>query len=268
MRQSESLSTTKGMWKRNILVLSILLFVLDDCIAFQLQGAASTEITSVRKGFRTRIRISPLRMGSTKNISVDALLEVEKEVIASTQAKLDLKRVTSAFDVRESSEIDPEKVAILAEPWKIAMAAAIAVSLLAFTIMGSTFLSVVTFIGVFFLANGDPLEEEGVAGSFARLLGRLTIQSVETSKPKLRAVARAAITNEDEILRLNHEVVELQKEKASLALWKQRRLAVDESVSYYTHEALKQKARENDLLVGGSKSQLMMRLLEAELLEL
>jgi hypothetical protein len=205
-------------------------------------------------------------MGTTKNYGVDALLEVEKEVIASTQAKLDLKRVTSALDVRESSEIDPEKAAILAEPWKVAMAAAIAVSLLAFTSTGSTFLSVVTFLGVFFLANGDPLEEEGVAGSFARLLGRLTIQSVETSKPKLRAVARAAITNEEEILRLNRQIVELQEEKASLALWKQRRLAVDESVSKYTLEALKEKARENNLLVGGTKSELMMRLMEAELM--
>jgi len=51
-------------------------------------------------------------------------------------------------------------------------------------------------------------------------------------------------------------------------LWVQRRKAVDESLSKFTLEELKGLAREKGIMVGGTKSQLLMRLLEEKAIDL
>eukprot|EP00536_Pseudo-nitzschia_multiseries_P000920 jgi/Psemu1/250049/estExt_Genewise1Plus.C_110162 len=119
--------------------------------------------------------------------------------------------------------------------------------------------------------NQDPLEEEGAAGALARLLGRITIQSVETTKPKLKAMARAAITSEDEsqeqVVRLLQQRIEvLENENAQLKRWKQQRNKADALLSQYALDDLKAMARANNLPVGGTKIQLLMRLLENRVL--
>jgi len=196
------------------------------------------------------------------------IVAIEKEVEASTRADLDFKRVAQALDTRTPPSEDPGRVALLAEPWKISVAAATAISTLVFVTTNNYIVALVSLFAVFFVANGDPTDEEGAFGSFARLLGRLTINSVESSKPKLRALARAAVTDEEEIVDLQRQVKELKEENEVLALWKLRRIAVDESLSRYTLSELKEKARQNNISVGGNKSQLLMRLVEAEVISL
>jgi hypothetical protein len=242
----------------------VLTLFFDDTIAFCLHNHASSEIR-LRTGFEYRNAMSgSLRWMTKIGRSELEIVALEKEVFASTKAELDLKRVTQALDANISSNEDPEKTAILAEPWKISTAAAIAASSFAFVTTNSYFVSLLALIGVFLLASGDPVDEQGAFGAFARLLGRVTIKSVESSKPKLRAMARAAITNEEEIWNLKQQVENLQEENARLALWKQRRMAVDESLSHYSVDQLKEKARQMNLPMGGTKAQLMMRLMEEE----
>jgi hypothetical protein len=221
--------------------------------------------------------------------------ELEKEVYATTRVKLDLKRVVEGaalFDdidgdgnnpsllsagallpsrtgVDRIPADDPKRVALLASPWQIALASASAVS--AFVLAStSANLSIagVVFLAVFVIANGDPLEEEGAAGALARLLGRMTIQSVESSKPKLKAIARAAITSEEDILLLRQRNQALEEENAKLVLWKEQRIAVEESLSKYSMDELKELARTKKIPLAGTKSQLLMRLVESQVIDI
>lgn len=197
-------------------------------------------------------------------------LSLENEVMASTRAKMDLQRVTKAFTGTDanSSTMEPAKEALLASAWRVALAAAFFMSFLTLFWSTNLYFAVVAFVGTFWIAYQDPLEEEGVAGALARVLGRWTIQSVETSTPKIRAVARAAIESPEEITQLQSQVQVLEQQNAELILWKERRLAVDDNLGKYTLEELKEMARQNNLAVGGKKHELMMRLLEAEILKL
>lgn len=192
------------------------------------------------------------------------LSRMEQEVKGSVQAQMDLKRVAEALD---SDQLDTEQnstnPANLASRWQIALASAIFCSVVSFSLLNNSITTGIVFIGTFILAARDPLEEEGAAGAGARLLGRFAINSVEVSKPKIKAVARAAMTNEEDISRLKQQVSELQEENATLRLWKERRIKIDETMSDYTLDELKAIARENRLAVGGTKAILMMRLLEA-----
>ena len=112
------------------------------------------------------------------------------------------------------------------------------------------------------------MEEEGAAGAGARLVGRFAINSVEVSKPKIKAVARAAMRNEEDIARLQQQISELKEENTQLRIWKERRMVIDERISDYTLDELKEIARKNRLPVGGTKAILMMRLAEAEAIDL
>lgn len=201
--------------------------------------------------------------------------ELEKEVYASTQAKMDVQRLKDTLVEKESSLLtkdDPQMTAIMAAQWKISLAAASFVSTF-FEVSTKSNLSItaVVFLTVFFIANQDPLEEEGFAGALARLLGRLTIESVETTKPKLKAMARAVIsTNDDDrekITTLLQQRIEvLENENTELKQWKEQRTAADTLLSQYGVEELKAMARQNHLPVGGTKIQLLMRLLENQIL--
>lgn len=191
------------------------------------------------------------------------LSRMEQEVKGSVQAQMDLKRVAEALDSDQLDTQNSNNPANLASRWQIALASAIFCSVVSFSLLNNSIITGIVFIGTFILAARDPLEEEGAAGAGARLLGRFAINSVEVSKPKIKAVARAAMTNEEDISRLKQQVSELQEENATLRLWKERRIKIDERMSDYTLDELKAIARENRLAVGGTKAILMMRLLEA-----
>lgn len=201
--------------------------------------------------------------------------ELEDEVYASTRAKMDvqtLKKTITEQAAPSPSEQNPQKTAIMAAQWKISLAAASFVSTF-FLIATHSSLPItgVVFAMVFFVANQDPLEEEGAAGALARLLGRFTIQSVETAKPKAKAMARAAFTTEnadrEKVIELLQQKIEvLEQENSELKQWKEQRSAADTLLSQYALDELKAMARANDLPVGGTKIQLLMRLLENRVL--
>lgn len=215
------------------------------------------------------------KISDASNYGASNFDELEQEVFATTRAQIDVQRVKKTITEQAAPTprgADPQKIAIMAAQWKIALAAASFVSTF-FLIATHSSLPVtgVVFLAVFFVANQDPLEEEGAAGALARLLGRFTIQSVETTKPKLKAMARAAISTEtddrDQILTLLQQRIEvLEQENTELKNWKAQRLAADALLSQYGLEELKGMARMNQLPVGGTKIQLLMRLLENRVL--
>lgn len=188
---------------------------------------------------------------------------MEKEVKESTAAKLDRRRVANAL-FEEAPRADPTQTT---PTWKIAASAGVVFSGLSFFVMHSWILSIVTFTAVFLSANGDPYEEESIAGALARIVGRATLQSYEQSEPKIKAVARAAIKPAKDNFAMNDEMEMLRKENAELKLWKERRTWVDQHSSMFTLEDLKEKARKNGLRIGGSKSEILMRLLEARVID-
>jgi hypothetical protein len=194
-------------------------------------------------------------------------MSLERDVVESTRARLDLQRVQEAFleEEYDYGYIQERPV----ESWKVALSAGIVSSVAAnFLLFHSFILSSMVCVAVFFIANGDPLEEDSVAGALARVVGRLTLQSVQVSQPKVRAIARAAVRGDAEVTQLQRRVDDLEDENAELYLWKQRRQAVDEALSEFNVDELKAKARENSITIGGTKSQLLMRLVEAGIVRL
>lgn len=215
------------------------------------------------------------------------MANMEKEVRASAQATLDLKRVTEALTDANSgvcyepsssmtvlnNSSDPNFSPDVSPPsqWKIAFSAGLAASLVSFLLLHQPLLSFALFLATTIVAARDPIDEgstlidgeDNVAGPLARLIGRATLQSIEESTPKVRAMTKAAVTGSAEIDFLRGRIQELEVENASLALWVERRRYVDENVGGVTLDQLKDSARKEGLAVGGTKAQLMMRLAEA-----
>jgi hypothetical protein len=106
------------------------------------------------------------------------------------------------------------------------------------------------------------------SGPLARVVGRATLESAKAAQPKVRALARAAVHGEEEWLAMQDKIERLEQENADLLLWKQQRISADEKLSDFTLDELKEQARVNGLTVGGTKSQLMMRLVEANVIKL
>jgi hypothetical protein len=182
-----------------------------------------------------------------KNMDME-LREMEKDIVGSTNAKLDLKRIANALESSDpESNLNPEMVANTAAPWQLATAAAVTASVATFVATTNSILASIVFIGSFLAAIGDPVEEEGLAGPVARLLGRETIKSVESSKPKIRAVVRAAVTDEETIMQLQEEVTQLREENASLRLWKEKRVATEMLLAKYTMDELRELERRHRL---------------------
>jgi hypothetical protein len=197
------------------------------------------------------------------------ILDLEEEVKASAQVQLDLKRVSEALDFDPSNLNPPNSPSITASRFQIALAAASVTAAAVFVTIQSFAIAGISFAGIFIVAAKDPMEEDGAIGPGARLLGRAAINSFETTaKPKLKAVARAAITSEKEISNLQKEIHDLKEANAKLQQWKEQRIAVDQNQSKYTLDELKSIAKDHNLPVGGTKPILMMRLLENEVLEL
>ena len=273
------MTRSRNYSRRNALVVCLVVAIYHCCIvrayvlpdlysdlrrpsSFSSNKRSSSELVS----FAKKSKISDLSDFGAKNFD-----ELEQEVYASTRAQMDVNRVKKTIidqATPSKTDVDPQKTAIMAAQWKISLAAASFVSTF-FLIATHSSLPItgVVFVAVFFVANQDPLEEEGFAGALARLLGRFTIQSVETTKPKLKAMARAAISTEDDdreqvITLLRQRIDVLERENNELKSWKDQRMAADTLVSQYGLEELKAMARQNQLPVGGTKIQLLMRLLE------
>lgn len=222
---------------------------------------------------------------SPMQAEIDSL---EKEVLYNTQAELDRQNVnravTSAFAKSDSSTSAQSfkqsatssvlrNASVMAPQWSIAVAGGISLGSVVFFLTQNIVLGLATCVGIGYLGSRDPLEEEDPAGAVARTVGRYTLDSVEAAKPKARALARAALTGEEEIVALRAQLEKLERgnsllkaQKNRLSLWKKRRMWVDDKVSSFNLQELKEQARGNKLQVGGTKAQLLMRLVEAEVI--
>lgn len=221
-------------------------------------------------------RPSSLLHSSNKNneVSSDEIIAaLEKQVVASAQSRIDMDRVLKVLEednptpIKNDLMYDDEDLArTTALPhWQVAVAAASSIGGLSFVTFQSYYVSVFVsgFVFVAALVNDDSL-----SGALARVVGRSTIRSVQASQPKIKALARAAVNGEEEIISLKQRIQELEDETASLRLWKERRLKVDEALSRFTLNELKETARQNKIAVGGSKSELLLRLVEADAVRL
>ena len=188
----------------------------------------------------------------------------EREVRAGAQARVDMNRVTKLLDAENDVSNNVDETVLFAPPWQISLAAAACSGIFVSTVFHNVFLAMLCSGGVFYVAIVDP--DDGISGALARLLGRATLRSVESSKPKIRAMARAALTNEEEISSLKKKLSQLQQENYELRRWKERKLAVDCALPNYSLDELKDLARQNNLPVGGNKSEILMRLAEAEVI--
>lgn len=185
-----------------------------------------------------------------------------------------LSSSSSSVTVLNSSSPTPSDIPPPSQ-WKIALAAGLAAALVSFLLLHQPLLSLAFLLTTTIVAARDPIDEgsslvdgeDDVAGPLARLIGRATLQSIEGSTPKVRAITRAVVTGDAEIDSLRGRIRELEGENRSLALWVERRRYVDEYVGKFKLDQLKDSARKEGLPVGGTKVQLMMRLAEAGCLE-
>ena len=220
-------------------------------------GTSNTRLYQQRRRRRPRSR--------SYNNNDEELAYWEREVRAGAQARVDVNRVNDFLDAENEEELDADQAVLFAPQWQVSLAAAAISGIAVSTVSHSLFLAVLCSGGVFYVAVMDP--SDGVSGAFARMLGRQTLKSVEYSKPKIRAMARAAITNEEEISKLKKQIARLQQENYELRRWREQKLAVDNALPNYSLEELKELARENYLPVGGNKSEILMRLADAEVIK-
>lgn len=81
-------------------------------------------------------------------------------------------------------------------------------------------------------------------------------------------MARAIMMGEEEISTLKADLAEKEQELLELRRWKQLRIAVDDALPRFALDDLKELARKNGMMVGGTKTQLLLRLAEAGIIDL
>ena len=201
--------------------------------------------------------------------------QIEQEIIAATNSKLDIQKVKNALTKDTTKNTipnpdpelypDPNKTSSQPTSWNIAVASGIVLALLSFFSFHVITFSAIIFIITTYIASRDPLNEtdENISGPLFRIIGRGTLQSIEQTTPKVKAVARAVINGEEEIQDLKRQLMDLESENQELKLWIARRQFVEENAQFYSLDTLKNMARMKGVQVGGTKAQVMMRLIEA-----
>lgn len=215
----------------------------------------------------------------------------EAEIATSVKEKADVKRVEQWLKNDSQSQKKKKQQQQQQQQdngWRVALASGTVCGLGCEWVTDSPVLSLATFCGVCFVALRDPFEEEedetsNLAGPVARIIGRSAIKSYETTEPKLKAVARAALfvvpekekeeneTKEREkeeqyaraMQQLQMQVETLRQENRQLKSYVERREWIDEEQSQYNLEELKVLAQRYRIPYSGvTKPQLMMRLLQ------
>lgn len=250
--------------------ISLCIVIIPLCYGFQNPTALTKHATickprqSFKKLFHPNFSSPLVRYAGNSDRSPPSQEEIsalEREVFESTRSRLDIRRVNEAF-FEEEDELQRG----LYDSWKVALAAGLLTSLAAGMVFHSVFVSAFACVAVFVVAIGDPIDETSAAGALARVVGRFTLKTV--AQPKVKAIARAAVRGNDEVFELRELLRDLEAENEELYLWKRRRIAVDEALNDFNVDELKEIARENKIRIGGTKSQLLMRLVEAEIVDL
>jgi hypothetical protein len=194
---------------------------------------------------------------------------LEQHVVASAQAQMDISRVLKSIYEEEEEErkndllYESERRRPPVSQRQVATAAAVVVGATVFVLSShSIFITIITSVGVW---SSALLDADSLSGALARIVGRSTLRSVQQSQPKLKAVARAVLTDDLEKLRvLECRVQELEAENRALRTWKETRLQVEAVLPRYSLAELKETAKFHGLSVGGSKMDLLWRLVEAK----
>lgn len=207
------------------------------------------------------------------NVSSDEIAALEKQVLSSAKSRIDMARVLKALEDdkcalsgRNDLMYEDEDLArSTTSPWQVASAAAVVMAGITFAAFQNYFFSIFISGLVFVTATFD---DDSLSGALARILGRSTIRSVKATQPKVKALARVVVTGEEEIASLKARIERLEGENKYLLLWKEQRIKVDESLPRYTIRELKDVARLHALAVGGTKSELLFRLVEADVIRI
>jgi hypothetical protein len=131
---------------------------------------------------------------------------------------------------------DEDLARSITSQWQVASAAAVVTAGFCFVVTQNYFLSISMCAFVFVAAA---LDDDSLSGALARILGRSTIRSVKATQPKIKALTRAVVTGEEEIVSLKATIKQLEDENTSLLLWKERRIQVDDMFPRHTITELK-----------------------------
>jgi hypothetical protein len=195
----------------------------------------------------------------------EEMAQLEQQVLASAREKMDYNQITRAL----FTDDDDASIANIQRPtWQIALTAATVFSVASLWLFGNVFVTMFVFGSIFVVANADPLhaDDDNLWGALARLLGRATLQSYTDSKPRMKALARAVVTGQDQVRKLQQDLEAVLTEIEELRTWKQRRLWVEDHMADFTVDDLKDRARNHGLAVGGTKIQLLQRLVDANVI--
>jgi hypothetical protein len=237
----------------------------------------------------------------------EEIREMEQQVLASVREKRDFDVVARALSEKQdqtaaSSSIilsegaPPQPFYMTPDPaaqqiQHVALASAIVTAVASFLLFSNLFITIILSTLVFWSANSDPLQadkddggmDENLIGALARIVGRKTLASYLQATPKVKAVARAVVVGQQEMALLKARIQELEEneiqqlqqcievleaENAALQQYKQTRELVDAHAHRYKLPELKQVARDYNLPVGGTKDQVLMRLVQAGVIEL
>ena len=104
------------------------------------------------------------------NIEKDIIM-MEREVIDSTRARLDLNKVQKAILEPSKNEISSDRNIVYENGWAIPLTSASVISFASnFFLFHSLTATAIVFVLVFIAALGDPMEDDGIAGKGVDLL--------------------------------------------------------------------------------------------------
>lgn len=193
-------------------------------------------------------------------------------MLESARATVDVNRVLRALETDDDFRYDNHQQQQVATPtWSSHLQIAAAASLVAgcgtFVVFQQNYY-LALFVAGFVFVTAFLDEDDTVAGALARILGRTTLRSLEASQPRVKALARAVVTGEEENALLRRRAAVLAAENAELRQWKERRIRADEALPKFKVGELRSLARENGLVTKGTKMDLLVRLVEAGALDL
>jgi hypothetical protein len=250
-----------------------------------------TNVCSKNRGsilqFSRRNNLGSNNEDSTKYDRTD-LSSLEEHVMASVQSQMDISTVMRTLypdDDRNRNRNVPIRTNDLLYDHEdlrhrpmshiqVATAAAMVVGCVTYMVLHNLYGTGIVAAAVFVTAlvddddNNNDKNTDSFSGALARIVGRSTIRSVQASQPTIKAVARAVLTGEEEILHLKRQVRQLEDDNAQLRQWKETRIRVEDALPRFTVAELKDLAKFHGLPLGGSKVDLLCRLVEARKLYL